>query len=142
MEKNRRSLTAERAALADDLPPRFGIEMAGDLGRAHQIAKKHRQMAALTRKVIAWLGDRRNRRGCSQRCSALSTEVSVSGINGAAGKDNQSRPSPHTSCRTVHPGIYRSCTSRRALRCYSASSSSSALASFRSAVSKPSVNQP
>ena len=119
MEKNRRSLTAERAALADDLPPRFGIEMAGDLGRAHQIAKKHRQMAALTRKVIAWLGDRRNRRGCSQRCSALSTEVSVSGINGAAGKafNLDLRPTLHAeqcirgyigvALRAEHCGLFR-----------------------------------
>jgi hypothetical protein len=33
--------------LADDLAPLFGIEMAGDLGRADQIAKQHRQMPPL-----------------------------------------------------------------------------------------------
>jgi hypothetical protein len=33
--------------LGDDIPPLFGIEMASNLGRADQIAKEHRQMAAL-----------------------------------------------------------------------------------------------
>ena len=33
--------------LGDDLPPLFGIEMAGYLGRADEIAEKHRQMAPL-----------------------------------------------------------------------------------------------
>ena len=39
----------------DDLPPLFRIEMAGDLGRADQIAEKHRQMAALALGHFVWL---------------------------------------------------------------------------------------
>jgi len=35
--------------LADDLAPLFGIQMAGDLGRADEIAEKYRQMASLAR---------------------------------------------------------------------------------------------
>jgi hypothetical protein len=34
--------------LANDLTPRFGIEMAGNLGRTHEIAEKYRQMAAFS----------------------------------------------------------------------------------------------
>ena len=32
---------------SDDLPPLFGIEMAGNFGRADKIAEKYRQMAPL-----------------------------------------------------------------------------------------------
>ena len=38
--------------LADDLAPLFGIEMAGNLGRADEIAEKHRQMPPLARNVV------------------------------------------------------------------------------------------
>ena len=40
--------------LGDDLPPLLGIEMAGDLGRADQIAEKHRQMPPLAFGHFAW----------------------------------------------------------------------------------------
>ena len=39
--------------VGDDLAPLLGIETAGDLGRADQIAEENRQMAPFTRKVIA-----------------------------------------------------------------------------------------
>jgi hypothetical protein len=32
---------------ADDLPPLFGVEMAGDLGRPDEIAEQYRQMPPL-----------------------------------------------------------------------------------------------
>ena len=37
--------------LANDLAPFFGIELAGDLGRADEIAEQHRQMPPLARNV-------------------------------------------------------------------------------------------
>jgi hypothetical protein len=38
--------------LTDDLAPQFGIEMAGDLGRAKKVAEKHRQMPPLACNVV------------------------------------------------------------------------------------------
>src|SRR6267142_1028129 len=38
--------------LGDDLPPLFRIEMASDLGRADEVAEKHRQMAPLASNVV------------------------------------------------------------------------------------------
>jgi hypothetical protein len=40
--------------LADNLSPFFGIEMAGYLGRADQIAKQHRQMPPLALGHFVW----------------------------------------------------------------------------------------
>jgi hypothetical protein len=40
-------LRCRTMVLADDLPPFFGIEMAGYLGRADEIAKQHSQMPPL-----------------------------------------------------------------------------------------------
>ena len=41
--------------LADDLSPLFGIEMAGDLGRADEVAEKYCQMPTLTLWDFVWL---------------------------------------------------------------------------------------
>src|SRR5260370_16440900 len=40
--------------LADDLPPLFGIEMAGYFARAAEIAKQHRQMPAFAASAPAF----------------------------------------------------------------------------------------
>ena len=66
--------------LADDLPPLFRIEMAGDLGRADEIAEKHRQMTALAAYRIVWFSDRTNRRGVEERLCALRAEPGFGGI--------------------------------------------------------------
>jgi hypothetical protein len=68
--------------LADDLAPLFGIEMAGNLGRADEIAEKNRQMPSLARNVVlnvllhvllnvlARL-DRSSRSGSIERCRTV-----------------------------------------------------------------------
>jgi hypothetical protein len=57
--------------LADDFAPLLEIEMAGDLGRSNEIAKKHRQMPSLSSDIVlgvllnVWA--RLNRRGPRSR---------------------------------------------------------------------------
>ena len=59
--------------LADNFTPLLGIEMAGDLGRADQIAKQHCQMPSLPSLGLC-LKDRANRRGGIEWRCALRAE--------------------------------------------------------------------
>jgi hypothetical protein len=53
--------------IADDRPPLFGIEMAGNFGRADKIAEEYRQMAPLALRHsarFAVFGNDRSSRAC------------------------------------------------------------------------------
>src|ERR1700730_2175034 len=60
--------------LADDLSPLFRIEMPCYLGRADQIAEKHRQMSPLALKIVVRFNTRRGRGGSIERCCAFVTK--------------------------------------------------------------------
>ena len=62
--------------LVDDFAPLLGIEMAGDLGRADQIAEKNGQMPPLASWAVTCQRLRTTRRGSIEWRSALRAELS------------------------------------------------------------------
>src|SRR5690349_3524025 len=70
----------------DDLPPLFGVEMAGHLGRAHQIAKQHRQMAAFAARSAAPIRPWMKRRREAERRRAFVTKFRAGSVVRAASR--------------------------------------------------------
>jgi hypothetical protein len=132
--------------IADYFAPLFRIELSSDRSRTNQVAEQHRQMAPLTNSV--WC----DRRGI---CNSFGGSIIQSGAALAAklftrlggrvalwARSGERRPATRTEFAPfliVHAAFRAAHISGLS---YASSSSSSALASFRSAVLKPSVNQP
>ena len=66
--------------LAQQIEVVLRIDFCRELGRAYEIAEKHRQMTALAAYRIVWFSDRANRRGVEERLRALRAEPGSGGI--------------------------------------------------------------